>query len=215
MSNNKLFSHLVGSIILCLLSITSFPAYAWEDDYYYDSDYQSDYDDGYQYNYRDNYRSNYSNRYDDNDDGDNYSRSSRAFPQKRAATGNRVFIFSPRAHAWGAYDESGNLVRTGRASGGKSYCPDIGRSCKTIVGTYKIFSKGGADCISSRFPVETNGGAPMPYCMHFHGGYAIHGSNAVPGYNASHGCIRVPHGDAMWLNHSFARIGTTVIVMPY
>lgn len=214
MNNNKSTLHLFASIILCFVIIIPFPAYAWEDDDYYDSGYQSDYDDGYQYSYRDNYRnSSYHDQYDDNDD--DYSRASRAFSQKRAATGNRVFIFSPRAHAWAAYDEGGNLLRTGRASGGKKYCPDIHRGCKTIVGTYKIFSKGGADCISSRFPVETHGGAPMPYCMHFHGGYAIHGSNAVPGYNASHGCIRVPHGDAYWLNRSFARIGTTVIVTSY
>jgi hypothetical protein len=129
--------------------------------------------------------------------------------------GRNVFVFDPRSHSWSAYSD-GHLVKSGRASGGKSYCPDIGRGCKTIVGTYHVISKGGANCKSSRFPVETRGGAPMPWCMRFHAkGYAVHGSNDVPNYNASHGCVRVTPADASWLSHNFMGIGTTVIVRPY
>lgn len=139
-----------------------------------------------------------------------------AFPQTRAASGNRIFIFNPRSHAWAAYDANGELVRTGRASGGKSYCPDIRRGCRTIVGTYHIQSKEGPHYRSKKYPVRTGGGAPMPYCMRFHPkGYAIHGSNSVPHYNASHGCIRVPTPDARWLSQNFVQHGTTVVVMPY
>ncbi len=43
----------------------------------------------------------------------------------------------------GAYDANGNLVQTGSASGGKDYCEDIGRSCHTVTGVYKVYSKNG------------------------------------------------------------------------
>ncbi len=47
--------------------------------------------------------------------------------------------------------------------------------------------------------------------LYFTGGFAIHGSNSVPDYPASHGCVRVSIDDAEWL---FARIeyGTPVLV---
>ncbi len=35
--------------------------------------------------------------------------------------------------------------------------------------------------------------------MYFYGGWAIHGSNSVPAYPASHGCVRVTRSDAKWL----------------
>lgn len=138
---------------------------------------------------------------------------SRAFPAKRQATGKKVFIFDPRRVRWAAYDSKGNLIKTGAASGGKSYCPDIKRRCRTPAGTYSIYSKGSAGCKSSKFPVG-KGGAPMPYCMFFRGGYAIHGSYSVPGYNASHGCIRVHPSAAKWLS-KFLSYGSTVIVRSY
>jgi lipoprotein-anchoring transpeptidase ErfK/SrfK len=142
-------------------------------------------------------------------------RGSGHFPQKRAATGSKVIIFDPRATAWAAYDAEGNRVQTGSASGGKDYCEDTGRGCRTVTGTYRIYSKKGEECTSSLYPVETHGGARMPYCMHFHGGYSIHAAYEVPNANVSHGCIRVLPGAARWLNQEFADIGTTVIVNPY
>ena len=61
----------------------------------------------------------------------------------------------------------------------------------------------------------------MPYCMHFFRGYALHGSSTVPGYRASHGCIRMFIEDARWLNEEFIDIpysdeykGTKVIIEP-
>ena len=139
-----------------------------------------------------------------------------AFPLQRPATGSRVFIFSPRSHTWAAYDENGERVGTGPGSGGRSYCRDIGRSCRTVVGTYHVMSKGGPYCRSNIYPVRTGGGAPMPYCMRFHrSGYAIHGASHVPNYNASHGCIRVAPDAAQWLSQNFVQIGTTVTILPY
>jgi hypothetical protein len=141
-------------------------------------------------------------------------RPSYSFPSTRVATGNNVFIFDPNHVMWGAYDRNGQLVNQGRASGGKGYCADVGRRCKTPIGTFRVSRKGNASCVSSKFPVG-EGGAPMPYCMFFHHGYAIHGSPDVPHYNASHGCIRVLPSDARWLSNNFIYPGTTVIVKPY
>lgn len=135
-----------------------------------------------------------------------------AKPKPKPATNS--FVFDPRAHRWYAYDASGQLVRSGRASGGKNYCPDIRSRCRTPVGKFVVYRKGGAGCKSSKFPVHKPG-APMPYCMFFRGGFAIHGSNDVPNRNASHGCIRVTKADAYWLSHNFIHNGTVVIVKPY
>lgn len=125
-----------------------------------------------------------------------------------------TFIFNPNSLSWKAIDSNGKVVRTGRGSGGRHYCPDIHRGCKTPSGVYRVISKGGSGCRSSRFPVG-KGGAPMPYCMFFSKYYAIHGSYDVPDYNASHGCIRVIPSDANWLSHHFIKIGTKVVVKPY
>ncbi len=127
--------------------------------------------------------------------------------------GGRVFVFDPRRLMWYAY-HNGRLVASGRASGGAHYCRDIGRSCRTPSGTYRIIQKGPANCRSSRYP-KPHGGARMDYCMFFSRLYAIHGSNSVPGYNASHGCIRVSPSAARWLHGNFITIGTTVVVRSY
>ncbi len=115
---------------------------------------------------------------------------------------------------WRAVDDGGRVIRSGHVSGGKKYCPDIHRKCRTVTGTFTIYSKQGAGCKSSRFPVG-RGGAPMPYCMFFHGGYALHGSNSVPNYNASHGCVRMSPSDARWLNQNFVRVGSTRVRISY
>lgn len=137
------------------------------------------------------------------------------FPVVRPALGRRVFVFDPKLGAWAVYNEQGDRVETGRASGGADYCPDIKRPCRTIVGQFTVYHKRGENCKSSKYPVKTNGGGPMPYCMFFHNGYAIHASNMVPDYNASHGCIRVTPKSAKWLDEHFIKNGTIVIVKPY
>ncbi len=136
------------------------------------------------------------------------------FPATMSTGGKRTFIFDPKRFAWAAYNTNGKLIRTGVASGGKSYCEDVKRACKTPVGRFSVYSKGSASCKSSKYPIPT-GGAPMPYCMFFRGGYGIHGSSHVPAYNASHGCIRVKPTQAKWLSKNFIKHGTQVIVLPY
>ena len=125
-------------------------------------------------------------------------------PKTISAPGEKMIYVSldPKVLAWGAYDAQGVLQFWGPASGGQGWCPDVHRACHTTLGKFAIYEKEGVGCISHKFPVG-RGGAPMPYCMFFHGGFALHGSYEVPGYNASHGCIRLFVPDAKWLNQEF------------
>lgn len=135
-------------------------------------------------------------------------------PARIDAPGNQLIYVSLDKEAFGAYNSAGNLVYWGPVSGARGYCPDIHRGCHTPLGHFPILWKEGPGCISSKYPVG-EGGSPMPYCMHFHGGYALHGSYEVPGYNASHGCVRMFVDDARWLNKEFTEDGeTSVIIKP-
>jgi hypothetical protein len=134
----------------------------------------------------------------------------KGFSQMQPATGSKVFIFNSKRLKWAVYDADGRLIKTGRAVGGKRYCPDVKRGCRTPVGTFRIYHKVGPHFRSSKYPIPT-GGALMPWGMFFHKGFAIHGSNDLPNRHASHGCIRVHPSNAKWLNHTLP-IGTKVIV---
>src|SRR3990167_9322216 len=103
-----------------------------------------------------------------------------------SSSSGKVFIYNPRTLHWYAY-QNGDLVNSGRASGGANYCPDIHRACRTPVGTFHVIRKGSAHCKSSIYPLG-RGGARMDYCMFFTNYYAIHGSVHIKPYNASHGC---------------------------
>jgi L,D-transpeptidase ErfK/SrfK len=137
-------------------------------------------------------------------------------PARIEPQGRRVVIISLTAEAFGAYDEYGTLLQWGPVSGGSTWCPDIGRGCRTPAGQYYVVAKGGPDCVSSKYPVG-EGGAPMPFCMFFYKGYAMHAS-FLPGYHASHGCIRLFYDDAEWLNRDFIQTGknaTKVIIQSF
>lgn len=125
--------------------------------------------------------------------------------------GHRTILVDLSLHAFGAYDKNGTLVHWGPISGGKDYCKDIDGPCRTITGDFKITRKDSEECESGQFPKDTEGGAPMPYCMHFYKGFALHGST-LPGYHGSHGCVRLFFDDAKWLNKHFTQVGTRVIV---
>ncbi len=135
-------------------------------------------------------------------------------PERIHGHGERVFIFSPRLLKWAAYDAEGYLVASGKANGGSGYCSDLGAPCRTPTGSFRVHGKGTASCVSNKFPLG-EGGAPMPYCMYFNGGYAIHGSPYISNRNTSHGCIRVHTAAAAWLHRYFMTPGTKVIVLPY
>ncbi len=123
--------------------------------------------------------------------------------------------------AFAAYDAQGNLVRWGPISSGRDKCSDSNHSCRTLTGIYRVFSKENEKCTSDVFPIG-KGGAKMPFCMFFHKGFALHGSDDIPGVRASHGCVRMFIQDAKWLNLSFVELssernnfmGTTIIVRP-
>jgi lipoprotein-anchoring transpeptidase ErfK/SrfK len=131
------------------------------------------------------------------------------------ASTEKVVVVDPRSHAWGAY-ENGSLVKAGQATAGSGWCPDLGRPCHTSTGTFRVLSLGGPDCKSKIFP-RPRGGAPMPYCMFFHGGQALHGvsEGEVVDGNISHGCVRLHVVDAEWLRFNFVNVGTKVVVKPY
>jgi lipoprotein-anchoring transpeptidase ErfK/SrfK len=130
--------------------------------------------------------------------------------------GEKTIIVDPSVHTWGAYDTSGNLLKAGIATAGAEWCNDDQRPCHTRVGTFRINSLGDSSCYSRLYP-RPHGGAPMPYCMFFSGGQALHGSpdNAVIEANVSHGCVRMRIPDAEWVRYNFADYGTKVIVESY
>jgi hypothetical protein len=135
-------------------------------------------------------------------------------PRRISPPGERTFVFSPRLLRWAAYDAEGYQIASGKANGGANYCPELNRPCHTPTGNFRVHSKGDVSCVSKRFPLGV-GGAPMPYCMHFGDGFAIHGSPYISNQNTSHGCIRVHVGAAAWLHHHFMGQGTRVLVLPY
>ncbi|WP_419418641.1 L,D-transpeptidase [Legionella sp. D16C41] len=143
------------------------------------------------------------------------------FPRYIESKGEKTIYVSQQKLAWGAYDESGELVWWGPISSGLDKCPGVYGGCTTPTGSFHIVRKQDIDCISTAFPRRPDGdsgGAVMPFCMHFFRGYALHGSNEVPGYRASHGCIRMFIEDARWLNEEFVdlpgggALGTRVVI---
>jgi hypothetical protein len=143
------------------------------------------------------------------------------FPLKMKTDNEKLIVIDQEKLAFAAYDAKGNLVLWGPISSGRDKCSDSNHSCRTLTGIFRIFSKENVHCKSDVFPIG-KGGAKMPYCMYFHKGFALHGSDDIPGQRASHGCVRMFIQDAKWLNEVFVDLssernnfmGTTVIVRP-
>lgn len=128
------------------------------------------------------------------------------FPRYIESEGEKTIYVSQKNLAWAAYDAEGELIWWGPISSGIDGCRGATGSCETPNGSFRIIRKQDIDCVSTAFPRRAdgnNGGALMPYCMHFFKGYALHGSYEVPGYRASHGCVRMLIEDARWLNEEF------------
>jgi len=143
------------------------------------------------------------------------------FPRYIETNGEKSIYVSQKKLAWGAYDEQGELIWWGPISSGNERCAGVLGGCTTPTGSFRIIRKQDIDCISTAFPRRSDGnhgGAEMPFCMHFFMGYALHGSEEVPGYRASHGCVRLFTEDARWLNEEFINVpdegmrGTRVII---
>ncbi len=143
------------------------------------------------------------------------------FPQKIDGEHEKEIIVDQDKLAWAAYDANGQLVKWGPIASGRDKCPDSNKACRTLTGIFRVFSKEDSHCKSDIFPIG-KGGAKMPYCMYFHKGFALHGSDDIPGYRASHGCVRMFTRDAQWLNQEFVTIsneqndytGTLVVIRP-
>jgi len=73
----------------------------------------------------------------------------------------------------------------------------------TPTGTFAIVSKVAAN---QKAPLGT-----LYYPMYFYKGWALHGSPSIPGYPASHGCVRMSNVDDDWLFPKVL-VGTPVII---
>jgi hypothetical protein len=143
------------------------------------------------------------------------------FPLKIKPDVTKQVIIDQNKLAWAAYDLKGQLVKWGPIASGSTKCSDSNKTCLTMTGVFRIFSKEDSKCKSDIFPIG-KGGAKMPYCMYFHKGFAMHGSDDIPGYRASHGCVRMFVQDAKWMNQEFVdvinekkhQMGTKVMVRP-
>lgn len=144
------------------------------------------------------------------------------FPRYINPNGEKTIYVDQKQLAWGAYNDDGELVWWGPLSSGSGKCSEALGGCKTPSGSFRIIRKQDIECVSTAFPVRPDGmsgGAIMPFCMHFFRGYALHGSDVVPGYRDSHGCVRMFIEDAQWLNEEFIELpgeggvkGTRVII---
>lgn len=143
------------------------------------------------------------------------------FPLQITPDGEQQIVVDQDKLAYAAYDINGKLIKWGPVASGSDKCSDSNNSCRTMTGIFHFFSKEQEKCRSNVFPIG-KGGAKMPYCMYFHKGFALHGSDDIPGYRASHGCVRMFTQDALWLNHNFVVtanpkinfLGTKVTIRP-
>lgn len=133
-------------------------------------------------------------------------------PNKLNTHGHQLLLVNLKLFAFGAYDKTGKLLYWGPVNSGNQQCPSGKGACLTSTGYFRIFHIEGKDCMSHEYPLETHGGDPMPYCMYFHGGAAIHASTLSGFINRSAGCVRLFHSDAKWLYEQFVKRGTRVLV---
>lgn len=108
--------------------------------------------------------------------------------------GKRVEIYRDRGVLLAI--EDGKVVRAVHTS--------TGSAGRTPVGDFKVYAKV-VYSWSKPFHVW------MPYAAYFRGGIATHQSPDVPSYPASHGCVRLPEGEAERV-YQFVDVGTPVVV---
>lgn len=150
--------------------------------------------------------------------GSPFSTEGAPLPGHISRTTEKVIVVYPRNNVWGAYAANGKLIRWGIATAGADRCADADASCRTKVGYFRIYSLGDSGCVSRKYD-----NAPMPYCMYFNGGQALHGSADVQFDNISHGCVRLHVDDAKWIRFHFAEgpsarnhyQGTRVVIKNY
>jgi hypothetical protein len=85
--------------------------------------------------------------------------------------------------------EDDRLVRICNISTAKNGYPDF-------IGAWKIWKKS-KDAVSSVWKDDKGNLFKMPYAVAIGGGYWIH-QGTLPGYPASHGCVRMSMANARW-----------------
>ncbi|WP_295392014.1 L,D-transpeptidase [uncultured Thiodictyon sp.] len=100
------------------------------------------------------------------------------------------------------YSEGGRAVRSGPVSSGR-------RGYGTPGGSYRVLSKQ-RHKFSSLYAGSNGRPASMPYAIQFRSNYFIH-QGRLPGYPASHGCVRLHAGDAQFL-FSRLRAGDPIVI---
>jgi hypothetical protein len=108
--------------------------------------------------------------------------------------GRRIEIFRDRGVL--LMVEDGEVVRAVHTSTGSGGI--------TPVGDFEVYAK---VIYSWSVPFQVW----MPYAAYFRGGIATHQSSDVPSYPASHGCVRLPEGEAERV-YRFVDVGTPVAV---
>ena len=124
-------------------------------------------------------------------------------PSLRGGPANRVEVDLDKQVMY--LVEGGSLTRILPISSGsgESYAQPSGGSARSVTPV-------GSFTVQRNIRGERNAPLGTLYDpMYFYGGWAIHGSNSVPSYPASHGCVRVTRADATWLFDRLP-IGTTV-----
>ncbi|HET7806704.1 MAG TPA: L,D-transpeptidase [Pseudolabrys sp.] len=116
---------------------------------------------------------------------------------KDAAKGPLLLIISIADQRISLYDDGALIARSAVSTGVKGH--------PTPVGVFSVISK------SKWHRSNIYSGAPMPYMQRITwSGIALHAGD-LPGYPASHGCIRLTHDFAVRLWH-LTRRGTRVII---
>jgi hypothetical protein len=78
------------------------------------------------------------------------------------------------------------------------------RKAVTPTGSFTVYQKD--------FGWETGPLGSLYNAQYFNGGIAVHGAYSVPGYPASHGCVRIPMSAAEWFPDRVI-VGTPVYVV--
>lgn len=97
--------------------------------------------------------------------------------------------------------KGGRLVHSWKVSTGR-------KGYRTPTGTWKIHR------MHKEYYSKKYDGAPMPYAMFYHRGFAVHGTGSISrlGRPASHGCVRLHPSHAATLFSMVRRSGGTVKV---
>ncbi|MDH4102328.1 MAG: L,D-transpeptidase family protein [Thermoleophilia bacterium] len=114
----------------------------------------------------------------------------------------------PAAHRSGKrieiYRDRGVLLMVDTGEVVRAVHTSTGAGGVTPVGSFRVYVKA---LMSWSVPFKVW----MPYAAYFTGGIATHQSPDVPSYPASHGCVRLPEGEAERV-YRFVEVGTPVTV---